>query len=135
MTIGKVAAFTYCVLLLSFGCGDDGGEPGQSVAGASTGGREGEPSSEGGAGGEATAGSDDCERGCAATLAADCDNGPASEEQCETDCRALIMGSCGGEYRSLQTCARGREVSCSAAGLPVVTECSDEQGAFVQCLN
>lgn len=92
-----------------------------------------EPGGEAGAAAEPAG--DDCHDGCVATLAALCINGPADQATCERDCRSLSLGKCGGEYDLLLSCARGRAVTCSAQGLPIVSECSDEQAAFVACLN
>lgn len=89
----------------------------------------------GGAGGAGGESADPCADGCAATMAAACANGPASQAVCERDCRALLAGDCGAEYQALQRCAVGEAVTCDAAGLPSVTACADEQGAFVACLN
>jgi len=76
-----------------------------------------------------------CERGCVATLAADCPNGPDTQQQCVADCEALESGDCGAEYAALQACAEGEAISCSAQGIPVVAACSAEQTVFIDCLN
>jgi hypothetical protein len=55
--------------------------------------------------------------------------------ECLEDCEALSSGACGSEYAALQSCAEGEAITCSAAGIPVVEACSDEQAAFIACLN
>ena len=77
---------------------------------------------------------DDCARGCEDTLAADCDNGPQDQEQCVSDCVALVEGNCGVEYRALQACAEGEEISC-LEGIPFIAACAEEQGAFLVCIS
>ena len=79
--------------------------------------------------------SDACHDGCVATLAAACDNGPATQAECESDCQLLESGSCASEYAALQSCAEGKSISCNAQGLPTVSACSNETAAFVGCLN
>lgn len=119
------ARWVLVAALLSSGCGsDDEASPSVGAGGESSGG-----------GGEGVTEPDDCRDGCEQTLAADCDNGPTSRAECESDCRMLAAGACGGEYQSLQECARGEAVECSAEGLPIVPECSDLQAAFVACLS
>lgn len=104
----------------------------EGAAGQDSGGTVSDPMS-GSAGQAAT--SDACHDGCLETVAAKCDNGPADQATCESDCHALETGDCGSEYQTLQTCAEGKVISCSAQGLPTVAACSDEQAAFVACLN
>ena len=89
----------------------------------------------GGTAGEAATLPDACHAGCVETLAANCDNGPADQASCESDCHDLEAGKCGAEYATLQTCAEGKAITCSAQGLPSVADCSDEQTAFVACLS
>jgi hypothetical protein len=79
--------------------------------------------------------SDACRDGCVLVMAADCDNGPPTQDQCESDCKMLESGSCASEYEALQTCAEGKQVTCSSAGLPTVSACASETSAFVSCLN
>ena len=71
-------------------CGGDDDEDGDAAGAGGT-------SSGGTTSGESGAtGSDSlCRRGCVETLAADCQNGPSSQEECEEDCEALTAGSCG----------------------------------------
>jgi hypothetical protein len=76
-----------------------------------------------------------CEQGCVATLAADCDNGPPTQQQCVADCEMLEAGPCGTEYAALQACAEGETITCNGMGIPVIEACSNEQTAFVSCLN
>ena len=90
---------------------------------------------DGGAGDNTGAGEALCQTGCAATLAAHCSNGPATQAVCEDDCRALRDGACGALYQALQACAQGASVTCDSTGLPEVQACSAEQSAFVACLN
>lgn len=110
------------------------GTPIDSAAGADSGngGTSSDPTP--GSAGQATT-SDECHDGCIETLAAACDNGPSDQATCESDCHALETGKCGSEYQTLQTCAKGEAISCSAQGLPTVAACSDEQTAFVACLS
>jgi hypothetical protein len=94
------------------------------------------PGGSGGAGGEPAATEPSrCEAGCELTLAADCDRGPADRETCISDCEALESGECSAEYAELQSCGMGEDVTCSAEGFPIVEACSDQQAAFVACLN
>lgn len=79
--------------------------------------------------------SDACRDGCVQVLAADCENGPATQTQCESDCRMLEAGSCATEYKALQTCSEGKQITCSTAGLPSVSGCANETSAFVGCIN
>jgi hypothetical protein len=67
-------------------------------------------------------------------LAADCDNGPASQQQCVEDCQMLEQGPCASEYDALQDCAEGEAITCSAQGIPVIEACAAEQGALIDCL-
>lgn len=81
---------------------------------------------------------DACQVGCAATLAAKCSNGPADQASCESTCHALEVGKCGAEYATFQSCAEGKAVTCGTGaldGMPVVSACSDEQTAFIACIN
>ncbi len=88
-----------------------------------------------GSAGETTAAPPDaCHDGCVDTLAANCDNGPADQGTCESNCHDLEASKCGAEYATLQTCAKGKPLTCSAEGLPSIAACSDEQTAFVACL-
>jgi hypothetical protein len=87
-----------------------------------------------GGGGEAADISDTCRAGCVATLAADCQNGPADQASCESDCHALETGKCGAQYATLQSCAEGKSLSC-AQGYPIVPACADQQAAVVACLS
>ncbi len=127
------------------GCGgddDEGEEGGSATGGAGQGGDEpggaagAAATATGGAslGGAGGAGADPCEEGCVETLAADCDNGPASAAECERDCRSLLAGACGAEYRTLQACAAGEAITCDPQGIPVIEACAAEQSAFVACL-
>ena len=101
----------------------------------------GGPSGSSGGGGDPISGGGStgaslCDRGCAATLEADCPNGPADHAECVEDCEALSAGACGTEYAALQSCAEGETITCSSgSGIPVVEACSDEQQAFIACLN
>lgn len=75
-----------------------------------------------------------CQSGCEAAIAADCDNGPASQTACETDCEALLAGTCGTQYQALMNCADGETVTCDASGIPTIAGCSTQQATFVDCL-
>jgi hypothetical protein len=79
--------------------------------------------------------SDACHDGCVQTVAANCDNGPKTQEECESDCKLLGSGKCASQYEALQACAEGEQVTCNSAGLPTVSACSGETSAFVSCLN
>lgn len=143
-------ALMFAVVPLMFACGEEdeddtsqnaasstsGGM--QAAGGAGSGGSASGGSANGGSanGGSGTngAGGSICERGCEATLEADCENGPESMEQCVTDCENLGASECGEEYAALQACAQGEIISCQA-GIPVVAACSSEQGAFIACIN
>jgi hypothetical protein len=116
-----------CVVLVA--CSDSKCKCGDT----STNGGAGPDGSMGGSS-ETTTVPDTCHDGCVETVAAACDNGPASQAQCEVDCRMLVAGKCGGEYQSLQACAEGKVISCDAQGLPAVEACSDQQAGFVACL-
>ncbi len=114
------------------GSGGGAGETGEAGANSSGG------SGDSGAGGEAgssPADNDLCVRGCVLTLAADCDNGPASQQGCVSDCRRLLNGACGTEYETLRTCADGEEVTCGQMGYPIIEACSNEQSDFLACMN
>lgn len=76
-----------------------------------------------------------CERGCVATLAAKCPNGPKTQPQCIDDCKRLAMGPCAEPYETFRTCSDGKTLSCNAMGIPIVDECSKQQEAFFACLN
>src|SRR6185436_4208574 len=117
-----VLSFAVC------GCsGDDKSDP------AAAGG-DGTANMNGDAGSPTTTG-DPCHTGCIDTVAANCSNGPADVASCENTCNALSAGTCGGEYATFQSCAEGEAITCSAQGLPIVAACSDEQAAFVACIN
>jgi hypothetical protein len=120
LALGCVLALS-CALLVA-ACGSDSKDEPSASAGSGSG--------EGGTPGEGDA----CEVGCAATLAADCSNGPATQAKCVSDCHMLEAGSCGGEYATFQACADGKPITCSAQGQPIVAACSDPQTAFVACL-
>lgn len=95
------------------------------------GGDDGKSASDGNASGTQSA----CERGCMATLAADCANGPETQAQCVSDCEALEMGICGSDYAAFQECAEGESIGCSTEGIPAVEACAAEQSALIACLN
>jgi hypothetical protein len=75
-----------------------------------------------------------CTRGCVATLAANCSNGPATQTVCEADCVRLASGACAAEYEALAECADGEVLTCSPNGIPVVAACATQQQAMVACL-
>jgi hypothetical protein len=121
--MSRAALLASCLVVVACGNDDSNGAPADT-------------SGEGGAAGApADSAGDDCHDGCVATLAAACDNGPADAPTCESDCRSLSLGKCAAQYETLLSCARGKAVECSAQGLPIVPECSDEQAAFVACLS
>jgi hypothetical protein len=124
-----------CVLA-ACACSSDSKDSGTPVAAAGSGG-DGAEISNGGAGGvgDATNPGDACHSGCVATLAAACSNGPTDQASCESSCHELETGKCGGEYATFQSCAEGKAITCGAQGMPVVAACSDEQAAFIACLN
>jgi hypothetical protein len=100
--------------------GDNGGGAGMSSAGS----------------GGSSSGDPLCQLGCQLTLAADCPLGPATQEECVQDCEGFGTGPCASEYQAFQSCAAvGGQITCSAEGIPVVETCSEEQGAFIACLN
>ena len=105
-----------------FACGGDDDDASGGAAGS------------GNAGGSGNT-ADQCHDGCVATLAADCDNGPATQTQCESDCKGFVSSACASEYTALQTCAEGKAITCNSAGLPTITGCSSQTAAFVSCLN
>jgi hypothetical protein len=113
-------------------CGCSSDDKSDPVAGA---GGDGTPNTKGDGGGPTSTMGDPCHTGCIDTVAANCGNGPADLASCENTCNALSAGSCGGEYATFQTCAEGEAISCSAQGQPIVAACSDEQAAFVACIN
>ena len=125
------------------GSSGSGGGAGKSSGGKGGSGAGGATSSAGEAAGGAASGQGGtgastgvlCKRGCEATLAADCPNGPPSQAQCESDCQGLSSGSCADEYGTFQACADGEPVTCGSTGIPVVAACADEQAAFIACLN
>jgi hypothetical protein len=130
MKLALLGVLALSCALAVIGCGsDDKSEP---VAGA--GGDD--PANVNGDGGSPTFTVDDpCHLGCIDTIAAACSNGPADLASCDNQCNALSAGSCGGEYATFQTCAKGKAITCSAQGQPMVEECSDQQAAFVACIN
>jgi len=134
----SLLGFVLFSLAFGVGCSSD---PAEETGGSGAGG-EGPAGSGGQAatGGQATgsggaSGGSLCEAGCVLTLAADCENGPASEAVCVADCEELLAGSCGSEYGAFQTCADGESVECGESGIPVVPSCSAEQTTFIDCLN
>lgn len=147
MTRGTTLMFA--VLPLLFACGEEEEEEDNSTntvnnSSGGTGGAGGTMGAggtvgsggSGGADGTATngAGGSICERGCEATLEADCENGPQDMEECVTDCENLGIGECGEEYAEFQACADGETITCQA-GIPVVEACSSEQTDFIACIN
>ncbi|HXK16952.1 MAG TPA: hypothetical protein VNG33_04090 [Polyangiaceae bacterium] len=134
-------SFVFCCALGLVGCGSDSKA---STAPAASSGAAGDatsvPSGAGGsgtgAGGDTTGPlGDKCHDGCIETLAAKCSHGPADQASCESTCHSLETGTCGAEYATFQSCAEGKALSCNAQGIPIVAACSDEQTAFVTCLN
>lgn len=115
-------------------CGSDDDSPKDSSSSSADGGATSNETN-GGAGAPDTGGSDACHDGCVETLAAKCKNGPTDQASCESTCLSLESGACGAEYASLQSCGKGKVISCSASGLPTIEACADEQAAFVACLN
>jgi hypothetical protein len=131
------AFFASACLLLSQACssGDD-----DATGGAGTGGSAGQGT--GGSAGHGTGGTSGsggahatCDTGCTLTIAAQCPHGPDTQEACVSTCEGLSTGACGAEYAAFQTCADGKPISCNADGIPAVAACSDEQAAFIACLN
>jgi hypothetical protein len=128
-----LAVVSWCALFaLACGSADKGsGTPAASGAGG-----DGSGTTTPGAGGDQTGmTADACHDGCVETLAAKCSNGPTDQASCESTCHSLESGKCGGEYATFQGCAGGKALTCSAQGLPIVEACSDQQAAFVACLN
>jgi hypothetical protein len=113
-------ALLLSVAIVALGCGGDDDA--------------GSPSATGDGGGSAGAGWS-CESGCELALEADCAMGPPSQEQCVTDCEENLAGPCGTAYEALMRCAEGEDIACREDGFLVIPACSDEQGAFVDCLN
>jgi len=155
----RTISLVFAVLPLVFGCSEDEEESSTDDATTSTssgsGGMTGSggmmgATSDGGNGGSTTGdattgdattgnattggGSDICQRGCEATLEADCENGPEDMEQCVSDCEGLAASDCGEEYAAFQACAEGESISCQN-GIPVVAACSSEQNDFIACIN
>jgi hypothetical protein len=101
-----------------------------AVVSACGGDDDADPAGSGGTGGASAV----CERGCVATLAADCPQGPADQASCVSTCETLSSGPCKTEYAAFQTCAEGKAITCGSNGIPVVEECAAEQTAFIDCL-
>lgn len=117
----------------SVGC-SEGDDDDAANAGAGGGGGTESGGTGGDAAGAPATGDSLCERGCEATLAADCPAGPQSQVECVEDCEALGSGACSSEYAALQACAEGETISCNSSGIPVIEACSGEQTAFIDCL-
>ena len=132
LPFGKALALAWVLALC--GCGGDDKPTSVLSAGAGAGG-EATQGSNGDAGNAAAVPGDACQVGCQGTLAAKCSNGPKDQPSCESACNDLASGKCGGEYATFQACAEGKAISCSADGQPIVAACSDEQAAFVVCIN
>lgn len=135
----SVVGMKKLVLLLALStvltaCGSSDKSPKDSSMSSADGGSASD-TTDASAGQPGTSGGDLCHDGCVETLAAKCDNGPADQASCESTCHSLAAGACGAEYSTLQTCAEGKVISCSAQGLPTIAACADEQTAFVACLN
>ncbi len=109
-----------CLTLPAACGGDDDDDNGGAAGSAGSGGSSGDPL---------------CQLGCQLTLAADCANGPATQEQCVHDCEGFGTGPCASEYDAFRACAATGQITCSAEGIPIVETCADEQGAFIACLN
>lgn len=105
------------------------------TAGGGAGGTAGGGMTSNGSGGSSTTGisNEVCERGCEATLEADCAQGPADMEECMADCARLSSGGCSAEYAAFQTCAEGEAISCPE-GFPTVAACASEQSDFIGCI-
>jgi len=131
-SLGGALALT-CLVAVG-GCGGDDKPARAPDAAAGAGGSTADASNGDGGNAPATPG-DACQVGCQATLAAKCSNGPKDQASCESTCNALAAGTCGGEYATLQVCAEGQAITCSPQGQPIVAACSDEQAAFVVCIN
>jgi len=116
--------------------GNAAGGGGSGAVGGDNAGGDGEGGDDpvGGSGG-AGPGNPLCEPGCEATMAADCDDGPPSQQECVEDCQMLSAGPCGSEFLELQACGEGQEVTCSPQGIPVIAACPDETDAFLACIN
>ena len=130
MTVARLLVTVACLRLVA-ACSSSAGS-GQTPTDADGGAESHGPT---GAAGQPPSGSSACIAGCTQTLAAQCKNGPVDQASCERDCQALQAGKCGADYAKLQSCAEGKQVACSAQGLPVVSACADEQAAFVACLS
>lgn len=142
MKLAFSGMLAFACVLLACACSSDSKEPGPADVTAGAGGDGSEPATGNGNGGSAgdpgSSLGDACQEGCVATLAADCSNGPADQASCENTCHTLAAGKCGGEYVTFQSCAEGKAVTCGTGtlnGLPVVEACSDEQAAFIACIN
>lgn len=136
LAFGGVVVFA-CVLGLSACSSDNSKNSGSSGAAAGAGG-DAAAAPNGNGGEPATTPADACQVGCAATLAAECSKGPTDQASCESTCHALEAGKCGAEYATFQSCAEGEAVTCGTGaldGIPVVSACSDEQTAFIACIN
>jgi hypothetical protein len=115
------------LLIACAGCGDDDDD---DTTGSGGSGGTGVMVGEGGLGNSG----DRCEVGCRAVIAADCPNSPEDQATCEDDCRELERGACGDPYGAFQDCAVGKEIVCTALGIPGAEGCEDEQSAFIACL-
>jgi hypothetical protein len=113
-----------CLTLPAACGGDDDDDDNEGAAGSSSAGSGGGSSED-----------PLCQLGCQMTLAADCANGPATEEECVQNCEGFASGPCAAEYDAFRACAATGEITCSPEGLPIVETCADEQGAFIACLN
>jgi hypothetical protein len=82
----------------------------------------------------AASGGNTCHDGCVAVVAAHCSNGPADQASCESDCNGFVASKCSSQFAALQSCDKGKPITCDADGNPIVAACSTEQDAFVACL-
>jgi hypothetical protein len=124
MKRGSLVVLVGCLAVV-FACG------GESSNGDGTGGRGNSSATGGVTGGDDPA--ELCRIGCEATLAADCENGPATQQQCEDDCAEFDVSACSGEYRTLVACSAGKSVVC-IGGIPIVRGCETQQAEFASCL-
>ena len=133
MNLRVHALIAAACFMLSQACssGDDDGAGGAGSGGTGSGGTTQGTGGTAGSGGAAAI----CDSGCVATIAANCPNGPTDQAGCVNTCVTLGAGSCGTEYAAFQSCAVGKPISCNSDGIPAVAACSDEQAAFIACLN
>ena len=76
-----------------------------------------------------------CADTCVDVVAAQCSNGPPTQQDCVTGCEQIRAGPCAAQYNALFQCSGATpDYACDAQGFVTVAGCETEYQALSNCL-